>query len=233
MVKFSIDYLDNLLKKYGKDYPRRTEITTFTEVVARKVAISNLTCGYDPQTGFLGYHIKAEPEHTFACSEYDKFILISKDGHYKVINGTDKLFVGQDMMYVGKADSELVFNIIYRDGKEALSYIKRFHMPKFILDKEYRLFPEDKKSWIQYLSTGNESRLRVYLIPSKRAKMNSVEVIFNDYLIKGTVAKGKRVATRGVRRIVPLVDKEVFADDNPQPSLPGLKDKPDDPDKTG
>jgi hypothetical protein len=63
--------------------------------------------------------------------------------------------------------------------------------------------------------------------------MNSVEVIFNDYLIKGTVAKGKRVATRGVRRIVPLVDKEVFADDDPQPSLPGLKDKPDDPDKTG
>jgi topoisomerase-4 subunit A len=98
MVKFTINYLDDLLVKYGKDFPRRTEITTFTEVVARKVAISNLTCGYDPQTGFLGYHVKADPENTFACSEYDKFILIAKDGHYKVINGTDKLFVGQEMM---------------------------------------------------------------------------------------------------------------------------------------
>jgi topoisomerase-4 subunit A len=43
IVGFTIVYLDNLLKKYGRRYPRRTTIETFTEVKARKVALSNLT----------------------------------------------------------------------------------------------------------------------------------------------------------------------------------------------
>jgi topoisomerase-4 subunit A len=43
IVGFTISYLDDLLKKYGKYYPRRTTIDTFTGVKARKVALSNLT----------------------------------------------------------------------------------------------------------------------------------------------------------------------------------------------
>ncbi|MDD5760120.1 MAG: DNA topoisomerase IV subunit A [Desulfobulbaceae bacterium] len=223
MVKYTIHYLDNLLKKFGEHYPRRTQITTFSEVEARAVALSNLTCGYDPKTGFLGYQVKAEPEYSFACSEYDKFLLIFRDGMYKVINGVDKLFVGPDLLHVGKNDEKLVFNIIYRDGTENLSYIKRFPMPKFILDKEYRLFPDDPKSRIQYLATGEGSRVRVYFVPTARAKVNSFEVIFNDYLVKGVAAKGKRAGNRVLRRIVPLVDKEVEKDTAPQ-ALPGMEE---------
>ncbi|MBA3013708.1 MAG: DNA topoisomerase IV subunit A [Proteobacteria bacterium] len=221
MVKYTIGYLDGLLKKYGDNYPRRTEITTFSEVAARAVALSNLTCGYDPKTGFLGYQVKAEPEHSFACSEYDKFILIFRDGMYKVINGVDKLFVGSDLVYVGKDDEKLIFNVIYRDGTENFSYIKRFPMPKFILDKEYRLFPDDPKSRIQYFATGEGSRVRVYFVPTARAKVNSFEVVFNDYLVKGVSAKGKRAGSRVLRRIVPLVDKEVEKESVPL-SLPGM-----------
>ena len=226
MVKYSINYLDGLLKKFGGNYPRRTQIATFSEVEARAVALSNLTCGYDPKTGFLGYQVKAEPEYSFACSEYDKFILIFRDGMYKIINGVDKLFVGPDLMHLGKDDEKLVFNIIYRDGKENLSYIKRFAMPKFILDKEYRLFPDDPKSRIQWLATGEGSRVRVYFVPSARSKVNSFEVIFNDYLVKGVAAIGKRAGNRVLRRIVPLVDKEVEKESAPQ-SLPGMEEVKD------
>ncbi len=223
MVKYAIGYVDGLLKKYGSHYPRRTEIATFSEVAARAVALSNLTCGYDPKTGFLGYQVKAEPENSFACSEYDKFILIFRDGMYKVINGIDKLFVGPDLIYVGKDDEKLVFNIIYRDGTENISYIKRFPMPKFILDKEYRLFPDDPKSRVQYLATGEGSRIRVYFVPTARAKANSMEVVFNDYLVKGVAAKGKRAGSRVLRRIVPLVDKEVDRENAPL-ALPGMEE---------
>ena len=221
MVKYTIGYLDGLLKKYGDNYPRRTELATFSEVEAKAVALSNLTCGYDPKTGFLGYQVKAEPENSFACSEYDKFLLIFRDGMYKVINGVDKLFVGPDLVHVGKDDEKLIFNVIYRDGTENLSYIKRFPMPKFILDKEYRLFPDDPKSRIQYLATGEGSRVRIYFVPTARAKVNSMEVIFNDYLVKGVAAKGKRAGGRVLRRIVPLVDKEVDKESMPL-SLPGM-----------
>ena len=224
MVKYTIGYLDDLLKKFGGNYPRSAQVTTFDEVEARAVAISNLTCGYDPKTGFLGYQVKAEPEYSFACSEYDKILLIFRDGLYKVINGVDKLFVGPDLVHLGKNDEKLVFNIIYRDGTENLSYIKRFPMPKFILDKEYRLFPDDPKSRIQYLATGEGSRVRIYFVPTARAKVNSQEVIFKDYLVKGPSAIGKRAGNRSVRRIVPLVDKEGEQESAPQ-SLPGMEEQ--------
>nr|MBF0222621.1 DNA topoisomerase IV subunit A [Desulfobulbaceae bacterium] len=228
MVKFTLNYIDGLLDRYGKDYPRCTELSTFSEVVVRKVAILNRTCGYDPQTGFLGYHVKGDAENSFACSEYDKFLLIYKDGLYKVINGCDKLFVGHDLTFVGKVDDAMIFNIIYREGQENLSYIKRFNMPKFILDKEYRLFPANKNSRIQFFSTGAETRTRVYFVQAPRARLNSVEVIFNDYLIKGVAAKGKRCGNRVVRRIVPLVDKEIDNESSPQP-LPGMSEQPKNP----
>jgi topoisomerase-4 subunit A len=223
MVKYTLAFLDNLIKKYASKYSRLTEITTFREVEARKVAISNLTCGYDRESGFLGYQVKADAENSFACSEYDRIILIFKDGLYKIINGGDKIFVGSDLVYWGKVENDLLFNIIYRDGREKLSYVKRFTMPKFILEKEYRLFSENKKSRVQYLAIGSEARARVYFVPAKRASVNSVEVIFNEFLVKGAAAKGKRVGTRGLRRIIPLADKPVCLEEEAQGMLPGIE----------
>ncbi len=232
VVKYAIAYLDRLLKKYGGLYPRRTEIATFSEVEAKAVALSNLTCGYDPQTGFLGYQVKADPERSFACSEYDKFLLIFRDGAYKVINGADKLFVGPDLIHAGKDDPKLVFNIIYRDGTDNLSYVKRFPMPKFILDKEYRLFPEHPKSRIQHLAVGEGCRVRVYFAPSARSKVNSCEVPFKDYLVKGVTAKGRRLGSRVLRRIVPLVDREEETGTAPLP-LPGMAPEVKPPESSG
>ncbi|MCA1764653.1 MAG: DNA topoisomerase IV subunit A [Desulfobulbaceae bacterium] len=86
MVAFTIGYLDKLLVKYGDEYSRRTEIKAFSEVEVRKVALSNLTVGYDRDSGFLGLHVKADEKSSFSCSEYDKILMINGDGSYKVIN---------------------------------------------------------------------------------------------------------------------------------------------------
>jgi topoisomerase-4 subunit A len=202
MVKFTINYLDDLLARYGEQYPRKTRIETFNEVEVRKVALSNLTVGYDQESGFLGYQVKARPENSFACSEYDRLLLIYRNGVYKAINVIDKLFVGLDLAWVGKVEEKLIFNVIYRDGEHNLCNIKRFQTPKFILDKEYHLFPEHKRSEILYLKLGEPPRVRIHFAPSKRAKANYADYDFNDYLIKGSNAIGKRVSNRVVRRIV-------------------------------
>jgi topoisomerase-4 subunit A len=209
MIKYTISFIDDLLVRYGEQYPRKTKIDTFCEVEARKVALSNLTVGYDKESGFLGYQVKARPEESFACSEYDKLLLIYQGGLYKVINVTDKLFVGHDLMWVGKIEEKLTFNIIYRDGTQNLCYLKRFYTPKFILDKEYHLFPEQKRSEILFLKLGESIKIRVHLAPSKRAKTNYGDFNFDDYLIKGASAIGKRLSPRVVRRIVDLTVEKV------------------------
>jgi topoisomerase IV subunit A len=204
MVVFTIDYLDGLLVKYGHLYPRRTKIETFQEVAARQVALSNLVVGYDRETGFLGTQIKTEVESSFACSEYDRILLIDRSGSYRVINVADKLFVGHTLEWFGKVEEKLLFNVIYRDGKENVSYIKRFTTPKFILEKEYRLFQEHRQSQIQFLKLGQGLRVKIYLTPSKRAKSNIIELELDSFLVKGAPAIGKRVSERPVRRIAEI-----------------------------
>ena len=220
MIGYTIKYLDDLLSRYGHLYPRRTEIATFGEVEVRKVALSNLTMGYDRETGFLGHQVKARPEDCFPCSEYDKLLLIYQNGMYKVINVIDKLFVGHDVLWLGKVEEKRVFNILYREGVQNLCYVKRFQSPKFILEKEYRLFPEHKNSAILFLSTGDGGRVRVHLAPSKRARHNYVDCSFGEVLIKGAAALGKRVSDRPVRRIAELpAEKEVAGAPEVQPTL--------------
>ncbi len=224
MISYSIGYLDDLLEKYGKEFPRQTEIREFKEVSVRKVALSNLTVGYDRETGFLGHTIKASDgknDLSLTCSEYDRLLLIFDKGIYKITSVTDKLFVGHDLVWFGKVQRKMTFNLVYRDGKENMAYVKRFTTPKFILDKEYTLFREHKRSKILLLLLGDDKYARVSLMPSPRAKSNIIEVDFNDYLMKGPGAKGKRVSNRVVRRVVEATGKEKLPQ-KANMTLPGL-----------
>ena len=208
MVRFTISYLEDLITRYGPLYPRRSELRAFDEVDARAAALSNLHVGYHRESGFLGHKVKAEDpanDIELFCSEYDRLLLIFRDGLYKVVPVPDKLFVGPDVHWLGIVHNDLVFNLIYRHGLENLAYVKRFAMPKFILNREYRLFDEDKRSTILLLLTGKAGlRARVSFAPSGRAKYNAVEIEFDDCLIKNASAKGKRIANRTVRRVTDI-----------------------------
>lgn len=223
VVGYTIGYIEKIRETYGEQFPRLSEITEFSEVKARKVALSNLTVGYNRETGFIGHTVKAEDEQqdlSFSCSEYDRLFLISSTGSYKVVPVPDKLFVGEDLEYAAVFKKNLVFNMVYRDGKENLAYVKRFKSPKFILEKEYQLFPTHKRSRILLLLLGEDKHARVSLVPSRRAKSNIVEIDFNQYLIKGAGAKGKRVSPRVARRVVESTERVLK--ERAAASLPGL-----------
>ena len=153
----------------------------------------------------MGTQIKEEEDPkedlSVTCSEYDRLLLIFSNGLYKVIPVTEKLYVGQDLEWFGIVEKNTIFNMIYRDGAENFAYVKRFETPSFILEKEYRLFPEHKRSRILLLTFGENNFAKINLMPSSRARINSLEIAFDDYLIKNASAKGKRVSNRVVRRV--------------------------------
>lgn len=227
MVGYTISFLDTILEKYGADYPRKTEVKSFSEVSIRKVALSNLVVGYNRESGFMGHLIKVENEkedQSVACSEYDRLILIFSTGLYKIIPVTDKLFVGHELEWFGLVKRDTIFNIIYRDGVGNVAYVKRFKSPKFILDKDYKLFTEHKRSKILLMSFGEGKFARVNLMPSSRARTNSIDIIFDEYLIKGASAKGKRISNRVVRRVVSSTGPRILPVKQNLP-LPGLIQK--------
>ena len=211
MVLFTKNYLQKVLDKYGEAFPRRSELKSFDEINVREAALANIQVAYHRESGFIGHKIKAEDrkkDRDFACSELDRILLIFNNGVYKVINVPDKLFVGSEVVWLGVVDESLVFNLIYRAGAVNLSYIKRFKTPKFILNREYRLFEEHKRSAIQLLRTGEKDiRARISLVPSSRARYNSLEIEMDDYLVKGVAAKGKRISSRVVRRVTDITGK--------------------------
>ncbi|MDR3090274.1 MAG: DNA topoisomerase IV subunit A [Desulfobulbaceae bacterium] len=232
-VGHSISYLEKLIADYGADCPRRTEIRHFSEIDVREVALANLHVAYNSESGFLGFQVKAEENGMAAasCSEYDKVLLIFTDGLYKVVNVPEKIFVGHDLAWFGRLDKEQVFNIIYRDGKENVAYIKRCKTPAFILDKEYRLFPEHARSKLALILSGDEKHARIYLTPSSRARSHYVDVHFDEIPIKGVAAIGKRASNRAMRRAQEITAKA--APPAPlQATLPGVLGENDpNPDK--
>ncbi len=224
MIGFTVSFIDDLLKKYGSYFPRQTELTSFSEVSFRKAALSNLHVVYNRESGFLGHLIKEEDQKgdlSLACSEYDKLLLIYSNGLYKFVPVPDKFYVGSDLDWFGVVRKNIIFNIIYRDGGENFAYVKRFKTPSFILEKEYRLFAEHKRSKILLLQFGEEKFAKVNLMPSSRARTNNLAIAFDDYLIKNVTAKGKRVSNRVVRRVssAPRLEKEAAKKNL---TLPGL-----------
>ena len=158
LTRHAINYLKNLLKTYGKDYPRRTKVTTFAEADAREVAAKNLAISYDPVRGYLGYGVKGEGlEPAFRCSELDRILIVSQDGRYKVVPPPEKLFVDRDLYYFALFEREAVYTLVY--GTPKATYLKRFAFGGTILNKEYRCAP--LKSRLILLTS--EPLERVYL----------------------------------------------------------------------
>lgn len=218
-------YLQALLSQYGAQFPRRSELKAFDQVDAREAALSNLLVVYDRASGFLGYKVSAaQPAALEApCSDLDRLLLIFSDGLYKVIPVPDKLFIGPELLWVGPVRKDVVFNLIYRAGALNLSYVKRFRSPKFILNKDYRLFEEHKRSVIQLLLVGEQGlRARVSLAPSARARSNVLEIDFDEHLIKGEAALGKRVSERAVRKVTDI-SGQPKQEAPTAPVLPGLQ----------
>jgi len=221
-VRYAIGYLRSLLERYGDRYPRRTRLERFEAVTRERAALADRVAAYHRASGFLGTKVQeADADLCVRCSEYDRIMLVFKDGRYQVISVPEKRFVGDDLLWMGVVEQGLLFNVVYRHGPEQRSYVKRFRMPKYIVNREYRLFPPHRRSRIQLLRLGDGVRVRVHLAPSARARTNVLELCLDDFLVKGVQARGKRIAARPVRRVYDITGRENEPREAALPPLPG------------
>jgi topoisomerase-4 subunit A len=196
--KFTIDYLNNLIQKYGKDYPRKTRIKAIEEIDRRAIETKKIKVGYDPKTGFVGTKISG-PEQ-FTCTNFDKLLVLFKDGTYKVTSIPEKLYL-ENAVWVGVADKKTVLNVIYTKEKQA--WAKRFIVDKFILDKIYRYLDENTE--LHYISSDIEPTVEIQFVLKAHQKKSKIAYSFKDALVKGAGTRGSRVATQPVKRVNKLL----------------------------
>lgn len=208
MVRVTIEWFKHLKDKYGKNFPRRTEIKSFDTIIAAKVVDANEKLYIDRKGGFIGTGLK-KAEFIQNCSDLDDVIIFYKDGKYKVIRIADKIFVGKNILHVQvfkKNDKRTIYNTVYRDGADGIYYIKRFNVTSITRDKDYDLTQGTTSSKVIYFTAnpnGEAEVIKVTLDPSpcKKRKNIFLERNFSDIMIKGKTAKGNILTKENIHRI--------------------------------
>ncbi len=197
----TIQYLRYLIDKYGKRFPRRTEIGSFQAVDVRAVSRQNIRVAYDPDTGFFGSSVKGS-RFQFAVSEYDRLLAISKDGSYRIMAAEDKVLIQGKAIHIQVFDQDqgAEFTVVYRDS-DRMAYAKKVHIKSFIKDREYELI-KGKKGRVDFLLPGSsEDIVHLDYVPKKRQRVHESTFDLAVVEFTGPAARGRRLAPKPVARI--------------------------------
>ncbi|MFV0546429.1 MAG: DNA gyrase/topoisomerase IV subunit A [Bacteroides sp.] len=206
IVEYTIQWYKMLKDKYGKDFPRRTELRNFDTIEATKVVEANEKLYINREEGFIGTSLKKD-EFIACCSDIDDVIIFFRDGKYMITPVADKKFVGKNILYIAvfkKNDKRTVYNVIYRHGKVAPFYIKRFSVTGITRDKEYDVTQGEPGSKMVYFTVnpnGEAETVKVILKPKARQKILTFEKDFTEIAIKGRQSMGNILTKAEVHKI--------------------------------
>lgn len=210
LTKCTIRWYQDLLKKYGKGRERKTVISAFDRVDRALVIAATETLYLDAKNGFAGTGLKKDGEPVEKCSTIDDLIVFTSEGSMKVVKVAEKVFVGQRPLRVAvfRKEEDLIYSMIYRDGRDGPILAKRFTVGGVTRDKEYPLTPGRPGSRVLYFAvhrTNEESAAQMLLIHLKSGLRirNLVRPLhFAEFGIKGRASRGNLVTKHGVEKIV-------------------------------
>ena len=206
IVEYTIDWFVMLKEKYGQSYPRLTEVRNFDTIEATKVVEANEKLYINRTEGFIGTGLKKD-EFVCNCSDIDDVILFYRNGTYKVVKVSEKMFVGKDIIYLNvfkRNDNRTIYNVIYRDGKAGFNHIKRFAVTGVTRDREYDVTKGTQGSRILYFSAnmnGEAETVKVILKPKPRQKLLVFEKDFSEVAIKGRGSMGNLLTKAEIHKI--------------------------------
>ena len=151
---FAIQYFKDLKSTYSTGRQRKTEIRIFDDVDVKKVVVKNSKLYVNREDGFIGTSLRRE-EYVEGCSDIDDIIVFTSNGDMIVTKVDSKKFVAKNILYVSvfkKRDSRTIYNMIYKEGKSGVSYIKRFNVTGVTRDKTYNLTSQNPKTKILHFS---------------------------------------------------------------------------------
>ena len=210
LTKYTIRWYEELQKKYGKDRERRTEIASFERVDRMQVVAATETLYLDAKNGFAGYGLKKDGEPIERCSTIDDIIAFTQDGKMRVVKVADKVFVGQKPLRVAifRKEEDLIYSMIYRDGRDGPILAKRFTVGGITRDKEYDLTKGRPGSRILYFAfhkTNEESAAQMLLVHLKSGlRMRNLirPLHFAEFGIKSRSSAGNLVTKHGIEKII-------------------------------
>jgi topoisomerase-4 subunit A len=195
--KFAINHLKNLSEKYGQDFPRKTRIKAIEELDRRAIETKEIKVGYDPDSGYIGTKVSAQFQYN--CTNFDKLLVLFKDGRYKVMNIPEKQYF-DDVAWAGIADKKTIINVIYKNLKTEHVWAKRFIVDKFILDKAYSYLDENCK--LLDISAKPDQKIEWQFSTKSAQKDKKNTFNLNEIDVKGAQTKGVCLIKEKVKKVI-------------------------------
>jgi topoisomerase-4 subunit A len=196
VTKYAIGHLERLLEKYGPIYPRLTKSSRYDEVEAKEAAFKAFKVAYNRESGYLGHKVSGD-EFKLDCTKFDRLLLVFKDGHFKVTELPEKLFVGPDLVFCGLPERDRVMTMAYTDRNA--TYLKRFTFGGTILNKIYHCTPP--KSRILHFEVDTPAELYIRYKPAPYQKVNQQTCNPSQVEVKGAKTRGRQISIKDVASI--------------------------------
>ena len=206
LTDYTIRWFENLKAKYGDKYPRKTEVRNFANINVKTVVEANEKLYINREEGFIGTGLKKD-EFLCNCSDIDDIIVFHRDGKYKIVRVAEKIFIGTDILHVDifkKNDTRTIYNVVYRDGRGGVYYMKRFYVTGVARDKEYDLTQGKAGSRVVYFTAnpnGEAEVIKVALKPALHLKKLEVSKDLSELAVKSRSARGNLLTKYDVKSI--------------------------------
>lgn len=212
LTKTTIAYLEHLLGTYGSKWLRRTEITAFEEVSRKRVARANIKVNYDPKSGFFGSAVRSG-DKTFSMSEYDRVLVISNDGTFRILGPEEKVLIPGKALHCAPFDPDKgeFFTVVYRT-KDKYAFGKKIHIHKYVRAREYKLIRDPKGGRIDLLLPERTRReglfevpdmgtVHLTYVPKSRQRVHESDFDLDILELTAPGSKGRRLAPKPVSKI--------------------------------
>ena len=208
ITRYTIRYYKELKEKFGKGRERKTEVSSFSKVIAKNVAVATETIYLNSKTGFAGWGLKSSGVSVDRCSRMDDLIVFGREGTMQVSKVAEKTYVGKNPAHVAifKKDEPKYYCMIYRDGRDGATLVKRFTVQGVTREKMYDLTKGNNGTRVLFFSAHESDKetpvVNVVLKPAPRLRVKEFEVNFADVSIKGRASKGNILTKNKVEKVV-------------------------------
>ena len=181
-------------------------LQTLQLFVATAVAVANRKLYLDRAEGFMGWSLRGF-EQVDECSEIDDIIVFRDNGTMLVTKVADKKFIGKGVLHIAvwkKNDERTIYHLIYQDGAQGASFMKRFAVTSITRDKDYDLTNGTKGSKVLYFTAnpdGASETVRINLRPRPNLRKTQFDVDFGDLMVKGRGSKGNLLTRYMVHKV--------------------------------
>ena len=208
ITRYTIRYFKELKEKFGKGRERKTEVSSFGKVIAKNVAVATETIYLNSKTGFAGWGLKSGGVSVDRCSRMDDLIVFGREGTMQVSKVAEKTYVGKNPAHVAifRKDDPKYYCMIYRDGREGATLVKRFTVKGVTREKMYELTKGTNGTRVLFFSAHDSDKetpvVNVVLKPAPRLRVKEIEINFADIAIKGRASKGNIITKNKVDKVV-------------------------------